>query len=104
LAATAGNMVGGLTCYWLGSLGNMMWIEKYFGVNKQKLEKAERFVHGKGGYMAFFMFIPFLGEAIGVVLGLMHANVWITTISMFLGKFSRYIIVALTALGITSLF
>jgi membrane protein YqaA with SNARE-associated domain len=54
--------------------------------------------------MAFFMFIPFLGEAIGVVLGLMHANVWITTISMFLGKFSRYIIVALTALGITSLF
>ena len=104
LAATAGNMVGGLTCYWLGSLGNLMWIEKYFGVNKQKLEKAERFVHGKGGYMAFFMFIPFLGEAIGVVLGLMHANVWITTISMFLGKFSRYIIVALTALGITSLF
>ena len=42
LAATAGNMVGGLTCYWLGSLGNMMWIEKYFGVNKQKLEKAVR--------------------------------------------------------------
>lgn len=104
LAATVGNMIGGMTCYWLGTLGNMVWLEKYFGVNKQKLDSAERFIKGKGGYMAFFMFIPFLGEAIGVALGLMHANMCITTISMFLGKLSRYIIIALTALGITSLF
>ena len=104
LAATAGNMIGGMTCYWLGSLGNMLWIEKYFGVNKKKLERAERFVKGRGAWMAFFMFIPFLGEAIGVGLGLMRANVWITAIAMFLGKSFRYIALALTALGITSLF
>ncbi len=104
LAATAGNMIGGMTCYWLGSLGNMLWIEKYFGVNKKKLERAERFVKGRGAWMAFFMFIPFLGEAIGVALGLMRANVWITAIAMFLGKSFRYIALALTALGITSLF
>lgn len=104
LTATAGNMIGGMTCYWLGSLGNMLWIEKYFGVNKKKLERAERFVKGRGAWMAFFMFIPFLGEAIGVVLGLMRANAWITAIAMFLGKSFRYIAIALTALGITSLF
>ena len=104
LAATAGNMIGGMTCYWLGSLGNMLWIEKYFGVNKKKLERAERFVKGRGAWMAFFMFIPFLGEAIGVVLGLMHANAWITAIAMFLGKSTRYIVITLTALGIISLF
>ena len=103
LAATAGNMIGGMTCYWLGSLGNMLWIEKYFGVNKGKLERAERFVKGRGAWMAFFMFIPFLGEAIGVVLGLMHANAWITAIAMFLGKSTRYIVITLTALGIISL-
>lgn len=103
LVATAGNMVGGMTCYWLGTLGNMKWIEKYFGVSPQKLEKAERFVQGRGAWMAFFTFIPFLGEAIGVVLGLMHANVWITAIAMFLGKAIRYIIVAATALGLTTL-
>ena len=103
LAATAGNMIGGMTCYWLGSLGNMLWIEKYFGVNKEKLERAERFVKGRGAWMAFFMFIPFLGEAIGVVLGLMHANAWITAIAMFLGKSTRYIVITLTALGIISL-
>ena len=104
LAATTGNMIGGMTCYWLGSLGNMKWIERYFGVNEKKLKRAERFVKGRGAWMAFFMFIPFLGEAIGVVLGLMRANVWITTIAMFLGKSFRYIAIAATALGLTTLF
>ena len=61
LAATAGNMIGGMTCYWLGTLGNMKWIEKYFGVDQKKLERAERFVKGRGAWMAFFMFIPFFG-------------------------------------------
>lgn len=104
IAATAGNMFGGITCYWLGTLGNMKWIEKYFGVNEKKLARAERFVQGKGAWMAFFMFIPFLGEAIGVVLGLMHANVWITVISMFLGKLFRYVAIAVSTLGLTTLF
>ena len=104
LVATAGNMIGGLTCYRLGTLGNMKWIEKYFGVDRKKIERAERFVKGRGAGMAFFMFIPFLGEAIGVVLGLMHANVWITSASMFLGKSIRYIVIAATALGLTTLF
>ena len=54
--------------------------------------------------MAFFMFIPFLGEAIGVVLGLMRANAWITSFSMLLGKSFRYIAIATTALGLTTLF
>lgn len=104
IAATAGNMFGGITCYWLGTLGNMKWIEKYFGVNEKKLARAKRFVQGKGAWMAFFMFIPFLGEAIGVVLGLMHANVWITVISMFLGKLFRYVAIAVSTLGLTTLF
>jgi len=104
LTATAGNMIGGMTCYWLGTLGNMVWIEKYFGVNQKKLERAERFVRGRGAWMAFFMFIPFLGEAIGVVLGLMRANVWITSFAMFLGKSFRYIAIAATAMGLTTLF
>ena len=54
--------------------------------------------------MAFFMFIPFLGEAIGVVLGLMRANAWITSFAMLLGKSFRYIAIAATALGLTTLF
>lgn len=51
-AATAGNVAGGMTCYWMGHLGNMEWIEKYFHVKKEKMDRAERFVHGRGAWMA----------------------------------------------------
>lgn len=90
LAATAGNVAGGMTCYWMGHLGNMVWIEKYFHVSKEKLARAERFVQGRGAWMAFFAFIPLLGSAISIVLGMMRANIWIVTVSMTLGKILRY--------------
>lgn len=73
-AATAGNVAGGMTCYWMGHLGNMEWIEKYFHVKKEKMDRAERFVHGRGAWMAFFAFIPILGSAISIVLGMMRCQ------------------------------
>lgn len=94
LSATAGNVAGGMTCYWVGHLGNMHWIEKYFHVEKEKIEQAERFVQGRGAWMGFFAFIPFLGEAISIVLGMMRANIWIVTLSMTLGKLLRYALLA----------
>lgn len=73
-AATAGNVAGGMTCYWMGHLGNMEWIEKYFHVKKEKMDRAERFVHGRGAWMAFFAFIPILGSAISIVLGMQYMD------------------------------
>ena len=42
LAATLGNVAGGMTCYWMGHLGNMVWIEKYFHVKKEKIENLKK--------------------------------------------------------------
>lgn len=94
ISSTIGNVAGGMTCYWMGHLGNMEWIEKYFHVKKEKLDKASRFVHGKGAWMGFFGFIPILGSAISIVLGLMRANILIVLISMTIGKILRYAILA----------
>src|SRR3712207_9296286 len=38
LAATLGNTAGGLTCYYMGHLGRIDWIERYFKVKKEKIE------------------------------------------------------------------
>lgn len=96
LATTAGNALGGLTCYWIGHLGKMEWIEKYFRVDHKQLEKATRFIHGRGSWMAFFSFLPIIGDAVLIALGLMRANVWIVTFSMTLGKLARYAILVAT--------
>lgn len=91
LAATLGNTMGGMTCYYMGHLGKTDWIEKYFKV-KQENRQMQRFLQGKGALMAFFAFLPFIGEAIAIALGFMRSNVMLTSLSMFTGKLIRYIV------------
>ena len=54
--------------------------------------------------MAFFAFLPTIGEAIAIVLGLMRSNVWLTGSAMLAGKTLRYIVVLATFRGALSLF
>ena len=102
LAATLGNTVGGMTCYYMGRLGKTDWIEKYFKVKKEKIDKMQRFLQGKGALMAFFAFLPFVGEAIAIALGFMRSNVMLTISSMFAGKLIRYIAMLLALQGALS--
>jgi membrane protein YqaA with SNARE-associated domain len=104
LAATAGNFLGGMTCFWIGHLGKTAWIEKYLKVKEDKLQKTLRFLHGKGAAMAFFTFVPFIGDLLAVGLGYMRANVWITSSTMLLGKFLRYLGWMYVTYGVIRLF
>jgi len=103
LAATAGNFLGGMSCYYLGHLGKIEWIEKYLGVSNEKMQKGIRFLHGKGAFMAFFTFIPIVGDLLAVSLGYMRANIWITSVSMLLGKFVRYILWIYVTFGVINI-
>ena len=69
-----GNVLGSLFNYGVGRLGKMEWIEKYLHVKKEKLDQAERFMADRGAWMGFFAFIPILGSAITIVLGLTVAG------------------------------
>ena len=92
IAATLGSTVGGMTCYYMGRLGKVSWIEKYFKVKKEKVDKMVKFLQGKGALMAFFTFLPAIGEVIAIALGFMRSNTWLTIVSMFVGKLIRYIL------------
>ncbi|NPD81309.1 DedA family protein [Prevotella sp. PINT] len=89
---TAGNVLGSMFNYWVGHLGRIDWIEKYLHVKKESLDKAERFMHGHGAWIGFFAFLPIIGSAITIMLGLMRANMFITIIAIAIGKFLRYAI------------
>ncbi len=103
LSTTLGNVLGGLTCYWIGRLGKMEWIEKYFRVSRKQLDKTARFIHGKGSWMALFSFLPVIGDALLIALGLMKANVWIVSAAMSIGKLIRYAVIVMTAIGTAQL-
>ena len=89
---TIGNVLGSIVNYCVGRMGKMEWIEKYLHVSEESLAKAHRFLAGHGAWMGFFAFLPILGSAITILLGLMRANVLITFIAITLGKIFRYII------------
>lgn len=92
IVASVGNWGGGMTNYYLGRLGKIEWIEKYLKVKKEQIYKIHVWLDGKGASMAFFSFLPVVGDIIPIALGYMRANVYIVNISMFLGKFARYVI------------
>ena len=101
-AAALGNTLGGMTCYWIGTLGRTEWITR-LGVSTRQLARARKFLAVRGALMAFFAFLPTIGEAIAIVLGLMRSNVWITTLAMFAGKALRYVAVLYAVQGAISL-
>jgi membrane protein YqaA with SNARE-associated domain len=90
---TIGNVAGGMFNYFVGRMGKLEWIEKYLHVQQKDLDRATRFMAGRGAWMGFFAFLPVLGSAITILLGLMRANVVITFISITLGKVFRYLII-----------
>jgi len=89
---TIGNVLGSMFNYGVGRLGRLDWIERYLLVKKESLDRAQRFMAGRGAWIGFFAFLPIIGSAITICLGLMRSNLFISTISITLGKLLRYII------------
>ncbi len=89
---TIGNVGGSMLNYGIGRLGKPEWIERFLRVKKSELERAERFLAGRGAWMGFFAFLPVIGDAITVVLGLLRANVALTLLSITIGKLARYVV------------
>ncbi len=89
---TIGNVLGSMFNYGVGRLGRVEWIERYLRVKPESLDKARRFMGGRGAWMGFFAFLPLLGSAITVVLGLMRANVVVSMVSITIGKLLRYLL------------
>ncbi|MDR2499389.1 MAG: DedA family protein [Tannerellaceae bacterium] len=93
IVGSLGSGMGGMTNYCLGLLGKVEWIEKYLRVKQEKVESAIHWVNRYGGaYLAFFSFLPFVGDVIPIALGFMKSNVWKVGTSLFAGKTCRYIV------------
>jgi membrane protein YqaA with SNARE-associated domain len=91
IVATAGNMLGGISIYYLGYLGKMEWIEKYAKVKQEKihaiLPKLERF----GALAATLSFVPIIGDVIILGLGFFRISPTFTIFFMLVGKVARYL-------------
>ena len=90
LSATTGNVLGSMFNFWIGSMGDPMKIQKYTHVSSEKIDNMSKFMQRYGAWLGFFTFIPVLGSVISVTLGYLRANVWLSLLSITLGKSIRY--------------
>ena len=86
---TIGNVLGSAVNYGVGRMGRLDWIERYLHISQQSMQRAETFMAGRGALMGFFAFLPVLGSAITILLGLMRANIPLSFLSITAGKLLR---------------
>lgn len=91
--ATLGNSLGGMTNYLLGYFGKMVWLKRFSGVKESQMGKWSVTVSKYGAPIAFFCWLPFIGDIFGVILGCFKVNPWIVGTYMTIGKGLRYLVV-----------
>ena len=95
VSATIGNVLGSMFNYYIGRLGSKEMIARLFKIKEERMDKAQNYVEHYGAWMGFFTFIPILGSAIAISLGILRANQLCTWITIFLGKTLRYLVIVI---------
>jgi membrane protein YqaA with SNARE-associated domain len=95
MVATLGNTVGGLSCYYLGYLGNWNTIEKYLKMKPENLTKTKTWLDKYGSLTALMTWVPIVGDPLAVGLGIIRSNMVYVTLLMFTGKLLRYVAIAM---------
>lgn len=91
IVATLGNWTGGMFSYWIGHIGKWEWIEKWFKVKQETLEKQKVKIDRYGSGLAFFSWLPFVGDLFAIALGFYKVNATQVAIFMFIGKGLRFV-------------
>ncbi|MDD2594323.1 MAG: DedA family protein [Bacteroidales bacterium] len=87
---TLGNWLGGLTSYGVGYLGKWEWIEKWFKVKPETLEKQKSRIDKWGPPLALISWLPFVGDVFAIGLGFYKVSFWKCAGYMLIGKCLRF--------------
>ncbi len=88
--ATLGNTLGGMTCYLLAKYKGRAVTLKFLRFDQERLDLWEKRLSGRGEWLSFFCWLPFVGEFIAAVCGLLQLRASYIFLYMFFGKLFRY--------------
>ncbi len=100
ISGTIGNVLGSMFNYCIGRIGSIEQIAHWMHVKERRLCKTRDYVEKRGSWIAAFSFLPVFGTAISISLGILRANMWGVIFWSFVGKFTRYMIVAYSAVAL----
>ena len=88
---TLGNWLGSVVTYWMGWIGKWEWIEKWFKVKPETLEKQKIKIDKYGVWMALLAWVPFVGDVIAIALGCYRTRPLATMFLLLVGKLLRFL-------------
>ena len=101
ISASIGNWLGGMLGYSMGYLGKTDWLEKYLGMDHEKVSKMDVYAKKYGSYAALVTWLPVVGDPLAIALGFFKTRFVPTMFWMLIGKSGRYAaIIWLTLQGI----
>lgn len=104
VAASAGNTLGGVSCYCVGRIASPEWLQRTFRIKDKHMLRARALVSRWGAWMGLLCWVPVIGDAILITLGIMRSRPLATNLTMLLGRTLRYAFVLFSALGVAQLF
>lgn len=90
LVGTLGNWLGSVSSYWLGYIGKWEWLEKWFKVKRETLEKQRGKIDKWGAILALICWVPFVGDVFAIALGFYKVHFVKCAIYMLIGKALRF--------------
>ncbi len=101
VVASLGNILGSVVNWALGKTAMRFQHAKWFPASTSQLERAEKFYAKCGRYSLLLSWVPFIGDPITVVAGMLKEPLFRFLIFVSIAKTGRYIILAITVQSLT---
>ena len=95
LVATVGNVLGSVVNWVLGFYATKFQNRKWFPATPSQIKRAEKFYRKYGRYSLLLSWVPFIGDPITVIAGVLREPVLSFLILVTIAKSARYIVLSL---------
>ncbi|WP_125721536.1 YqaA family protein [Pseudoalteromonas rubra] len=100
LSATAGNVLGSVINYYLGTMVTRVEGKRWFPVSRKAMDKAQRQFQKYGVYSLLFAWLPVVGDPLTLVAGVFRTRFSLFLVLVAAGKGLRYAVVIVLAAGL----
>jgi len=95
LVATVGNVLGSVVNWVLGFYATKFQNREWFPATPSQIKRAEKFYRKYGRYSLLLSWVPFIGDPITVIAGVLREPVLSFLILVTIAKSARYIVLSL---------
>ena len=98
LVATVGNVLGSVLNWVVGFYATRFQNRKWFPATPSQMQRAEKFYRKYGRYSLLLSWVPFIGDPITVIAGVLREPIFSFLLLVTIAKSARYIALSLIVL------